>query len=168
MIGKKLVLGIGNEILMDDGIGPRVVETLREKMQIPGVDYRTTTLGGLHILEFIVGFKWVTFIDAIKTKEGIPGTLYEFTPSDFKETLHLSNLHGVNFLSAIELGKRIGYSIPEAIHIFAIEILEDQVFGEEFTPPLQERFEAIIDEIHIGIQERLGMYDNNGSAVIME
>jgi len=168
MNGKKLVLGIGNEILMDDGIGPRVVETLREKMQIPGVDYRTTTLGGLHILEFIVGFKWVTFIDAIKTKEGIPGTLYEFTPSDFKETLHLSNLHGVNFLSAIELGKRIGYSIPEAIHIFAIEILEDQVFGEEFTPPLQERFEAIIDEIHIGIQERLGMYDNNGSAVIME
>ena len=168
MNGKKLVLGIGNEILMDDGVGPRVVETLREKMPIPGVDYRTTTLGGLHILELIVGFKWVTFIDAIKTKEGVPGTLYEFTPSDFKETLHLNNLHGVNFLSAIEMGKRIGYSIPEAIHIFAIEILEDQVFGEEFTPPLQERFEATINEIHIGIQERLGIYDNNGSAVIME
>jgi hydrogenase maturation protease len=132
-----------------------VVETLRDKMPIPGVDYRTTTLGGLKILELMDGCEWVTFIDAIKTKEGVPGTLYEFTPSDFKETLHLSNLHDVNFLSAVELGKRMGYSIPEAIHIFAIEILEDQVFGEELTPPLQERFEAIIDEIHIGIKEKL-------------
>lgn len=155
MNGKKLVLGVGNEILMDDGIGPRVVETLRDKMPIPGVNYCTTTLGGLKILEFIQDCEWVIFIDAVKTKEGVPGTLYEFTPSDFKETLHLSNLHDVNFLSSVELGKRVGYSIPETIHIFAIEILEDQVFGEELTPPLQERFETIVDEIHIGIQEKL-------------
>jgi hydrogenase maturation protease len=155
MNGKKLVLGVGNEILMDDGIGPRVVETLQEKMPLPGVDYRTTTLGGLDILEFIVGYEWVVFIDAIKTKDGGPGTVYEFTPSDFKETLHLSNLHDISFLSAIELGKKLGYSIPEAIYIFAVEILQDQVFGEAFTPPLQERFEAIIDEIHRGIQAKL-------------
>jgi hydrogenase maturation protease len=152
---KKLVLGVGNEILMDDGIGPRVVEALQEKMSSPGVDYRTTTLGGLDILEFVVGYEWVAFIDAIKTKDGVPGTVYEFTPSDFKETLHLSNLHDISFLAAIELGKKLGYNIPKAIHIFAVEILEDQVFGEEFTTPLQKRFEAIIDEIHAGIQEKL-------------
>jgi hydrogenase maturation protease len=168
MSGKKLVLGVGNEILKDDGIGPRVVETLRDKMPIPGVDYCTTTLGGLKILELIEGCEWVILIDAIKTKEGTPGTIYEFTPSDFKETLHLSNLHDVNFLSAIELGKQMGYNIPKAIHIFAIEILEDQVFGEAFSPPLQERFEAITDEIHLRIQEHLYMYDNNGRAGIME
>jgi hydrogenase maturation protease len=152
---KKLVLGVGNEILMDDGIGPRVVEALQEKMPFPDVDYRTTTLGGLDILEFIVGYEWVAFIDAIKTKDGVPGTVYEFTPSDFKETLHLSNLHDISFLSAIELGKKLEYSIPKEIHIFAVEILEDQVFGEEFTIPLQKRFEAIIDEIHTGILEKL-------------
>lgn len=155
MNGKKLILGIGNNILMDDGIGPRIVEALKEKWPLPGVDYQTTTLGGLDILEFIAGYEWVAFIDAIKTEGGVPGTVYEFTPADFKETLHLSNIHDISFLSAIDLGEKIGYSIPEVMHIFAIEILEDQVFGQQFTSPVQERFETIIDEIHTGIKTYL-------------
>ena len=148
----KLVLGVGNDILMDDGIGPRVVETLEEKWPLPGVDYRTTTLGGLDILDFIQGYRWVAFVDAIKTRDGVPGSVYEFTTDDFKETLHLTNLHDISFLSAIELGKQLDFVIPEKIYIFAIEILEDQVFGEDFTPPLQEKFEQIIEEIHAKIQ----------------
>lgn len=157
MNGKKLVLGVGNDILMDDGIGPRVVETLKEKMPLPGVDYLTTTLGGLDILEIIVGYDFVAFIDAIKTMDGVPGEVYKYTPADFRETLHLSNLHDVNFISALELGKKIGYKIPDAVHIFAVEIVEDQVFGEDFTPPVQARYEGIIDEIHTGILKRLDM-----------
>lgn len=153
---KKLILGVGNDILMDDGIGPRVVEKLRKERPLPGIDYRTTTLGGLDILEFITGYHWVAFVDAIKTRDGVPGSVYEFTPEDFKETLHLSNLHDISFLSAIELGKQLDFGIPGRIHIFAIEIIEDLVFGEEFTPPLQERFEGIVEEIHNRIQEILG------------
>ena len=149
---KKLVLGVGNDILMDDGIGPRAVEALEEKWPLPGIDYRTTTLGGLDILDFIQGYQWVAFIDAIKTKDGVPGSVYEFTTADFKETLHLTNLHDISFLSAIELGKQLDFIIPENIYIFAVEILEDQVFGEDFTPPLQEKFEQIIEEIHSKIQ----------------
>jgi hydrogenase maturation protease len=133
------------------------VETLKEKMPLSGVDYLTTTLGGLDILELIVGYDFVAFIDAIKTADGVPGEVYEYTPADFRETLHLSNLHDVNFISALELGKKIGYKIPEAVHIFAVEIVEDQVFGEDFTPPVQARYDAIIDEIHTGIREHLDM-----------
>ncbi len=152
MTKKKLVLGIGNDILMDDGIGPRTVEVLKEKYPLPGVQYSTTTLGGLDIVELINGYDSVVFIDAIKTKDGVPGSVYEYTPSDFKETLHLTNLHDISFLSAIELGKELDFNIPGNIHILAVEILEDQVFGEDFTPPLQERFGQIIEEIHAKIQ----------------
>jgi hydrogenase maturation protease len=150
---KKLVLGIGNDILTDDGIGPRVVDDLKNRMPIPGVEYQTTTLGGLDILEFIEGYDLVVFIDAIITKDGIPGSLYEFTLGDFTETLHLSNLHDISFLSAIELGKHLEFRIPLNIRIFAIEIVEDRVFGETFTPPLQMRYEAIINEIHNRLRE---------------
>ncbi|MCP5103958.1 MAG: hydrogenase maturation protease, partial [bacterium] len=138
-------------------IGPRAVETLKEKKQLPGVDYRTTTLGGLDILDFIQDYDWVVFIDAIKTKNGVPGDVYEFTPADFKETLHLSNLHDISFLSAIELGKELDFKVPEAIHIFAIEIVEDLVFGEDFTPPVQERYEGIIEEIQTRMEELLAI-----------
>ena len=153
--GKKLVLGIGNDILTDDGIGPRLVQDLKENMPLPGVEYRTTTLGGLDILEFVEGYERVVFIDAIKTRDGVPGSVYEFTTGDFKETLHLSNLHDISFLSAIELGRELEFSIPEIIRIFAIEIVEDLVFGETFTPLVQERYESIRDEIHSRMRELL-------------
>ena len=149
---KRLILGIGNDILMDDGIGPRVVRKLEENYSLPGTEYRTTCLGGMDIVELISGYEWVVLIDAIKTKNGIPGTVYEFATADFKDTLHLTTVHDISFLSAIQLERQLGLHIPNDIHIFAIEIIEDQVFGEEFSPPLQERFEQIIDEINKKIQ----------------
>lgn len=155
MNGKKLVLGIGNDILMDDGIGPRLVEDLKENMPLPGVEYQTTTLGGLDILEFVEGYDRVVFIDAIKTRDGVPGSVYEFTTGDFKETLHLSNLHDISFLSAIELGRELEFTIPGTIRIFAIEIVEDLVFGETFTPLVQERYESIREKIHARMREIL-------------
>ncbi|MCP4218002.1 MAG: hydrogenase maturation protease [bacterium] len=155
MNGKNLVLGIGNDILMDDGIGPRVVQILEEESPMPDVTYATTTLGGLDILECINGYRKVVFVDAIKTKNGIPGTVYEFTPADFRETMHLSNLHDISFLSALELGKRINYDVPEDITILAIEIVEDRVFGEAFTPQLQARFDGINLEIRQRVMELL-------------
>jgi hydrogenase maturation protease len=153
MSEKRMILGVGNDILMDDGIGPKTVKALEERYSLPDVEYQTTTLGGLDILELINGYDWVAFIDAIKTKGGIPGSVYEFTPEDFKETLHLTNIHDISFLTAIELGKQLGLTIPGTMHIFAIEIIEDQVFGNEFTPPLQEKFEHILTDIHARIQE---------------
>ena len=144
---KILVLGIGNEILMDDGIGPRLVKKLKEKFPNPGIKYETTWMGGLDILEFIQGYQTVIFIDAIKTKDGIPGTVYQFTPSDFKETLHLSSLHDLSFLTAIEMGKKIGLNIPENIHIIAIEIVEDKIFGESFTTKIQEKYQEIFESV---------------------
>ncbi len=151
MTGKRLIMGVGNEILMDDGIGPKVVLALEKRWPLPGVEYRTTTLGGMEVVEMIGGYEWVVFVDAIKTRDGIPGKVYEFTVDDFKETLHLSNLHDISFLQAITLGKTLGFKIPEQIYIYAIEIIEDQVFGEEFTPPLQEKYESILEEIQARI-----------------
>jgi hydrogenase maturation protease len=149
---KKLILGLGNDILMDDGIGPRVVRKLEEKYPLPGTEYRTAALGGMDIVELVSGYEWVVVIDAIKTKNGIPGTVYEFTTADFKETLHLTTTHDISFLSAIRLESKLGLHIPKDIYVFAIEIVEDQVFGENFSPPLQERFDRIVEEIHSKIQ----------------
>ncbi len=144
---KTLVAGIGNEILMDDGIGPRIVNQLA-KIQ-PGLkaDFESVWLGGLEVIEYIEGYQQVIFIDAIKTKNGIPGDTYYFTAEDFKETLHLSNIHDVSFLTAIQLGKMLGYQIPESIFIIAIEIVEDKIFGNEFSPILKKKYPIIFQEV---------------------
>ena len=112
-----LVVGLGNPILTDDGIGPRLVEYLEKSGGFPDVEYRSEAVGGLEILERVQGYDSAVFIDAIKTEGGVPGTVYQFQPEDFQETLHLSNLHDVSFLSALELGKKMGLSVPKNIKI---------------------------------------------------
>ncbi len=138
-----LVAGIGNEILTDDGIGPKLSLYLKNKFKNSDIHFETLCVGGLEVLEFIQGYKMVIFIDAIKTKGGKPGDVYLFTPSDFRETLHLSNLHDTNFITALEMGKSLGFKIPKQIYIIAIEIKEDKVFGEEFTEELAFRYNDV-------------------------
>ena len=152
---KSLVLGIGNDILRDDGIGPKLVDKMEEIDRLEGVAYQNTTLGGLDILELIQDYQAVVFIDAIKTRGGAPGAVYEFSLEDFQETLHLSNLHDISFLTAIELGKKMNMPIPDRISIIAVEIVEDMEFGEQFTPVLQEKYPAIIQEVKGKIRDFL-------------
>jgi hydrogenase maturation protease len=142
-----LILGVGNEILKDDGIGPKIVSRLVGEYPASNFDYQTASLGGLELVELIRGYQRVILIDAINTGQGQVGDVSFFTPQDFKETLHLSNLHDVSFLQALELGKHINIPIPADIIIIAIEIREDKVFGEEFTPELQNQYEQIYQSI---------------------
>jgi hydrogenase maturation protease len=144
---KTLVLGIGNDILTDDGIGPKIVNDLKTLERSPELIFETTTLGGLEILEIIKNYEKVIIIDAIRTQNGIPGEIYVYTPADFKETLHLSNLHDINFLTALELGKKLDIPLPEEIYIIAIEIVEDQVFGTSFTPVIEEKYPEIVQSV---------------------
>lgn len=148
-----LVFGIGNEILSDDAIGPKLVKKLEKNLSFEDVEFATASLGGLEILEFIQGYKKVLIIDAIKTKGGIPGDVYLFTLDDFKETLHLSNLHDISFLTAIQLGSELGLNMPEEIKIIAIEIIEDMVFSNSFTEPIQSKYDIIYKDIEIFLSE---------------
>ncbi|MCK4360227.1 MAG: hydrogenase maturation protease [Bacteroidales bacterium] len=142
-----LVLGLGSEILMDDGICPKLVKFLQKKYHDKQIKFETSSVGGLDILELIQGYQTVILIDSIKTRNGKPGDVYFFTLSDFKETLHLSNIHDVSFLTAIKMGIEIGINIPENISIIAIEIVEDTVFGNSFTGELNEKFQEIAQSI---------------------
>lgn len=151
-----LILGIGNEILTDDGIGPKIVNRLK-KDSFPQADFMTAAVGGLEILEIIRDYEKVIIIDAIKTKDGVPGSIYYLSPSDFKETLHISSFHDVTFLSALELGKKLKIKIPSQINIIAIEIVEDLTFSEDYSPELQSKIVDIYSEVEHSIEKFLSV-----------
>jgi len=144
---KILIHGIGNEILSDDGIGPKLVKRLKNDFSDKGIDFETAFLGGLEVLEYIQGYQTVIFIDAIRTEDGIPGTVYQLLPEDFNSTIHLSSIHDVSFLTALELGKKLELEMPRFIYIIAVEIVEDRIFNENFTPIIQAMYEKIYSEV---------------------
>ncbi|MBA4407830.1 MAG: hydrogenase maturation protease [Bacteroidota bacterium] len=166
-MGKKtntLIIGIGNDILTDDGVGPRLCDFLKEEFKNTSVNFEKLNVGGLEVLEFIQGYQTVIFIDAIKTHDGRVGDVYLFTPGDFRETLHLSNLHDTSFLTALKLGGLIGFKIPERMYIIAVEIKEDMVFSEHFTDDLACKYKEIKNEV-VAIINRLIPQEVNPSDI---
>jgi hydrogenase maturation protease len=153
---KILILGLGNDILTDDGIGPRLVRDLAHMIDNPGVQFNTACCGGLEIMEFIKGYEKVVFIDAFRNQEGKPGDVYYFVPSDYRETSNLSSLHDINFLTALELGKSLNMNLPVDLHIIAIKIIEDLEFSEEFTPELKEKYPGILEEVFALVKKVIG------------
>jgi len=150
---KTLILGLGNDILTDDGIGPRLVNDLTIMNFGPDVSFNIACCGGLEIMEYIKGYNKVIFIDAIRTLNGKPGQVYSFKISDFRETCHLSNLHDINFLTALKLGNQLELDLPVDLHIIAVEILEDMEFSEELTTPLKKAYPSILEEVYSLIEK---------------
>lgn len=153
---KTLILGIGNDILTDDGIGSRVTRDLFTMINLPDVEFDYACCGGLEIVEYIKDYGKVIFIDAIRTADGKPGDVYYFVPSDFRETSHLSSLHDISFLTALKLSNRLSGGIPVDLHIIAVEIIEDMEFSEEFTPQLKEKYPEILKEVFEIVNKIIG------------
>ncbi|MBN1598540.1 MAG: hydrogenase maturation protease [Bacteroidales bacterium] len=156
-----LILGIGNDILSDDGIGIRLVNDLKVQLDEDTLQFDTLNVGGLEIVEQIQPYNKVIIIDAIKTKQGVPGEVMHLTPEIFKQTSHISSFHDISFLTAIKFGHKIGMNIPEQIDIIAIEIVEDMVFSSQLSPIIQKRYKRILKEVVKITKTVLAKTDNN-------
>ncbi len=152
---KILILGIGNDILTDDGIGPRITRDLSKIFTRPDIIFNYASCGGLEIMEYIKGYRKVIFIDAIRSDNGKPGEVYHFIPSDFRETSNISNLHDINFLTALKMGELLDIDLPSDLHVIAVEIISDLEFSEELSAELKEAYPVILEKAKTIVKECL-------------
>jgi len=143
---KTLILGIGNPILGDDGVGFHVAQELAKRITDDTIDIEDACTSGLNLLDIIPGYDRVIIIDAIKTEEGEPGEIYRLRPEDFTRSVHLgAPLHDLNFPTVLEIGKKLmPAKMPHEIVIFAIEVEEIETFTEEMTPKVREAVPQVV------------------------
>lgn len=148
---RTLILGLGNPILSDDGVGLSVAKRLEGKWS--GVDVATTAIVGLGLLDLVKGYDKVFLIDACIRPAKHAGEVIKLAKGD--GTLHLFSSHGLDFFQLLRLGKACGYKMPELGGIYGIEIGEEVSFGEEISPELKERLAAITKEIVADLSQTL-------------
>ena len=130
---KKVVLGIGNSIIGDDGVAFHVIEALQENPPPGDVTLTANDVSGLAILDLIVDYDEVIIVDAIQTVNGIPGEIYRLALEDFRVTKHTISPHDVDLPTALEIGKILKINLPSKISIIAIEIPDAYVFSTVLT-----------------------------------
>jgi hydrogenase maturation protease len=131
---KKLVLGIGNYILGDDGVGFHVVESLQTNPPPGDITFSCVDASGLALLDLVVDYDEVVIVDAIMTEGGTPGTVYRLGLDHFRPSKHTISPHDTDLPTALELGRLMKLKIPEKISIVAIEIPPVYEFSQLLSP----------------------------------
>jgi len=140
---KILIVGLGNPILGDDGIGWHVAEAVKKALLVggaenPAVEVACYSLGGLSLMERLIGFDQAILIDAVQTGSGKPGSLYDLTLNDLPDlsTGHLTAAHDTSLQTALKLGREMGASLPSEIIIVGIEAEKVYDFSETLSPEI--------------------------------
>jgi hydrogenase maturation protease len=153
---KTLVLGIGNTILSDDGVGCRVAQRLKRRLQgRDDVTVKETSLSGLSLLEEMAGYERLIIIDAIQTKSGKPGAIYKLSPEDFKIG-HMAVVHDLGLFSALDLGRKLGLDMPREVVIFAIEAKDMVTFSEELSTEVEKAIPRVVGRVMMEVRRDVG------------
>jgi hydrogenase maturation protease len=137
-----VIVGLGSEVRTDDGVGLAVIRRLEETGTPDGIELVAAGTPGLGILDLIAGFRRAVIVDAIDA--GLdPGTVIRQSVDDLSPaSLHASVTHGIDLVTALETGRKLGLPLPDELHIVAIQIEDATTLSESCT----QAVEAAIDE----------------------
>ena len=144
---KTLVLGVGNPILSDDGVGIHVARELK-KRRLEGITVDELAASGLELLDVVRGYDKLVIIDAIQTRGGKPGQLHILEERDFEKSIHGSSPHGINIATALALGRKlVPHDMPKEVVFFAVEAEDLINVSEKLTSKVAEAVPNIVGRI---------------------
>ncbi len=146
-----LVVGLGNPLMGDEGVGLRVLEKLEERADsYPDVEFMDLGTGGMTLVHAMAGRSRVILIDCAFMDEP-PGTLRRFTPEQVRSRKPRlrQGLHGGDLLELLELSDRLG-ELPADVVIFGIQpvdISPRRSLGQELRDRLHEYADRVAAEL---------------------
>lgn len=144
MSAKIVVLGLGNALLKDEGVGIHVIHALQH---IPVPEEVEMIDGGTSpdIIHLIENAHKLIVVDAARAG-GEPGTIYRLTPDDIASQCELPlSTHGITLFHSLRLMESLGNS-PEQTVIIGIEAKEIDL-GLELSPELEQKVPSIVEVV---------------------
>lgn len=151
-----VVLGLGNPLMADEGIGTDLVSRLaQEAARYPSVDFIDAGTGGMSVLHLIDGRRKAVFVDCAYMDDA-PGTVRRFTPDEVCSTKVLAHqsLHEADLLRILALAEQLGRA-PEQVVIFGIQPQVVEV-RQGLSGVLLDRVEYYLAEIRSELEKGAG------------
>jgi hydrogenase maturation protease len=139
-----LILGMGNTLLSDDGIGIIIKRYLEQKFRnVKGVEFEETSWGGFRVIDLLRDYDYAIVIDSIKTGKAVEGEIHHLKTDDLLPTLRLNSYHDINFITALNLAKKMNYKIPSDIDILAVEIENNYTITENLNSEIRSSIATV-------------------------
>ena len=138
---KTIVVGLGNPVLGDDGVGWRIVESVQQastftNMSQPDVDFVCLAVGGLSLMEHLIGYDRAILVDAVNLGKLPLGDIYCLKLSDLPDfnAGHTGSAHYTTLPAALQLGREMGAPLPDDIQVIGVETPGTYDFSEQLSP----------------------------------
>jgi len=151
----KLVIGLGNILLKDEGVGVRCIEYLRSRDLDDGIKLVDGATLGFDLLEEIEEFEKVVIVDAVDMGKE-PGHIASF---DAEQLLSLPcgekfSLHEIGLIDVIQVGKTIGYNFDN-VRIVGIQPKEVSR-GDSLSEIIREKMSVLAERVLNEIDNQRG------------
>lgn len=148
---RTLVIGIGNLLRTDDGVGIHVVNLLKELS--PKIDTLDAAMGSIEILEAMRGYERAIIVDAVESGAE-PGTIFRVNFTGGEKPLVVTYSHGTDLVTTLNLGQRLyPDEMPREITIIAIEAEDTTTINDIPTPKVYRAIEITVQDIINNIKE---------------
>jgi hydrogenase maturation protease len=141
---KILIVGIGNLLCRDEGIGVHVIQEM-ENMKLPDhIDLLDMGTSTMDLISYLEGVKKLIAIDSMKAG-GTPGTIYKCRPEDLlPEEKGPISLHEIGLLESLNMAQKMGMKIDTVIIGVEPKILD---WGMELTEEVKIKIPTIIEAV---------------------
>ncbi len=151
MPSKTLILGLGNPILGDDGVGWKIAEAVQSKSaDLQGaVEIDFASLGGLSLMERMLGYERVILIDCLETGAAPPGTVRSFPLAELADPTagHSASAHDTSLITALEAAQSMGAETPSRVDVVTVEAKISLDFSEQLSPEIAAAVPVATSEV---------------------
>ena len=153
---KPLIVGLGNELMGDDGVGIAAARRLRADNTV-SADIIDCNLSGVSLIDVLSGYSKVIFIDAVRTKEHSIGDLVELNLDDFRSIPSVSP-HHTGLPELVDISRKLGIEFPDEIRIIGVEIEDRHELGMNLSDPVEKAMDGLLEKIRSYLQAWKGDY----------
>jgi hydrogenase maturation protease len=135
-----ILIGLGNPILSDDGVGWKITQQIQQRSDFPSdVKVEYLSLGGISLMESLVGYERAILVDSLVTKIHPTGTILRFPIEELPDRSinHTFSAHDTSLQNALKIGRSLGAQLPDEITVVAVEVKNIYDFSEQLSPEVE-------------------------------
>jgi hydrogenase maturation protease len=162
---KILVVGLGNPILGDDGVGWRVVDQLMAIFRSKTTDilsshvsrtngknlieFELLAIGGLHLMEHLVGYDYAIIVDSIIPSNGETGKVVVLSIDHLTDLQvgHMTSTHDTSLQNAMKMGRMLGAQLPDQVDIVGIKVEQNFNFSEDLSSKVEMAVPVAVEAV---------------------
>jgi hydrogenase maturation protease len=169
---KTLIIGLGNPILGDDGVGWKIAQEVERQLTLPpsltlppfstkfsrkwgemedGVKVECFSLAGISLMEQMIGYERVILIDSLNTEKHPQGTVVTFSLDELADLTygHSASAHDLSLKNALIMGRSMGADLPDDKNVLVIAVEAQHVydFSENLTPAVEDAVPVAVEEV---------------------